>query len=113
MLPETLSCGLTSWYVSYGDTDRPTIARTTWSAGVPVAVKENLYDSPATRVMSFWPTAASQRLAVPPGASAHSRPSVTAAVTLLLAHQDSVPLSKVPFLTCSVSSARPARRAAR
>ncbi len=55
--------------------------------------------------MSFWPTVASQRLVVPPGTSAQSCPSDSPAVTLLVVHQGSVVVSKVPFLSCSTSSA--------
>src|SRR4051794_29076767 len=55
--------------------------------------------------MSFWPTAASQRLVVPPGTSAQRPPPERPAVTLVVVHQGAVTVSKVPFLTCSTSSA--------
>ncbi|CAM5471865.1 hypothetical protein SHIRM173S_04871 [Streptomyces hirsutus] len=55
--------------------------------------------------MSFWPRAASHRLVVPPGTSAHRRPSDRLVVTPAEAHQGSVVVSKVPLRTCSTSSA--------
>ncbi len=91
--------------MSYGDTWSPTTARTGCPAGTPDALKEKRYDSPFTKVMSFCPTAASQRFTVPPGTSAQSCPPDTAAVTPGVVHHGSVPVSKVPFLICSVSSA--------
>lgn len=102
--PAASSTGVASYQVSYGATPRPTTARTPCPSGTPEALKENRYDSPFTRVMASWPTAESQRLTVPPGTSAHNRPSAIPAVTLLV-HQGSAVVPNPPFLTCSASSA--------
>src|SRR3712207_3330719 len=76
-LPDTLTCGVASKYVSYGGWVSPTTARATCPSGLPVAKNSKRYDSPSTRSMSFCPTATSQRLIVPPGTSTQARPSVT------------------------------------
>jgi hypothetical protein len=55
--------------------------------------------------MSFCPMMASHGFVVPPGTVVQNWPAVTAGPRLPVHHHGAVPLSKVPFCTCSASSA--------